>query len=231
MIRIALVEDDKLYAGQVQEYLARYEKEKGREFSVQVFADGEDITEDYKAEYDIIFMDIQMQFMDGMTAAEKIREKDHKVVIIFLTSMVSYAVKGYEVEALDYIVKPVDYLVFSQKLDRALERVKDREVHFVMVPVSGGSRRVDVSRIYYIESRSHKMFYHTKDGVLESKGRLEDMEKDLADYDFFRSNKGYLVNMNYVDGVNDNCCIIAGEQLSVSRRRKAEFMERITEIL
>ena len=231
VIRIALVEDDKVYMQQIREYLGRYEEETGREFSVQMFSDGEDITEDYRAEYDIIFMDIQMQFMDGMTAAAKIREKDHGVVIIFLTSMVSYAVKGYEVEAFDYIVKPVSYPVFSQKLGRALERVKDREIHYIMVPVSGGSRRIDVSRLYYIESRSHKMFFHTKDGVMESKGRMEDLEKELADFDFFRSNKGYLVNMNYVDGVDDNCCIIAGEQLPVSRRRKAEFMERITQVL
>ena len=221
VIRIALVEDDKVYMQQIREYLGRYEEDTGREFSVQMFPDGEDITEDYHAEYDIIFMDIQMQFMDGMTAA----------VIIFLTSMVSYAVKGYEVEAFDYIVKPVSYPVFSQKLGRALERVKDREIHYIMVPVSGGSRRIDVSRLYYIESRSHKMFFHTKDGVMESKGRMEDLEKELADFDFFRSNKGYLVNMNYVDGVDDNCCIIAGEQLPVSRRRKAEFMERITQVL
>ena len=116
VIRIALVEDDKVYMQQIREYLGRYEEDTGREFSVQMFPDGEDITEDYHAEYDIIFMDIQMQFMDGMTAAEKIREKDHGVVIIFLTSMVSYAVKGYEVEAFDYIVKPVSYEIFEIKI-------------------------------------------------------------------------------------------------------------------
>lgn len=231
MISIALVEDDKFYVEQIREYIGKYGEESGRDFQVTVFSDGEDITEDYKSEFDIIFMDIQMRFMDGMTAATKIREKDHKVVIIFLTNMVSYAVKGYEVEALDYIVKPVSYSVFAQKLARAAERIRDREVHYIVIPVPGGSRRVDVSRIYYIESRSHTMFYHTKDGILESKGRMEDLENELASFGFFRSNKGYLVNMNHVEGVTDGCCIIAGDKLPVSRRRKAEFMEKITQLL
>ena len=114
MLRIAVVEDDKTYAAQLKEYLVRYGTETNQKISVALFPDGEDIVTDYSAEFDIILMDVEMTFMDGMTAAEKIREKDNEVVIIFITNMPQYAIQGYKVDALDYVLKPISYFAFSQ---------------------------------------------------------------------------------------------------------------------
>ena len=79
-------------------------------------------------------MDIQMRFMDGMTAAEKIRTLDHEVIIMFITNMIQYAVRGYEVDAMDYVVKPVEYFAFSQKLDKAIGRMKRQCRHIYRSP-------------------------------------------------------------------------------------------------
>ena len=116
MIRLAIVEDEDLYANQLIEFVNRFKQESNEVFNIVRFRDGDEIVERYKATYDIIFMDIQMQFMDGMAAAKRIRELDSEVIIMFITNMTNYAIMGYEVGALDYIVKPIDYFSFRKKI-------------------------------------------------------------------------------------------------------------------
>ena len=96
MVRIALVEDDPIYRNQLKEYLVRYEKESAEKIRITTFTDGDEIAIGYRAEYDIILMDIEMNYMDGMTAAEEIRRLDPEVVIIFITNSPQYAIKGYQ---------------------------------------------------------------------------------------------------------------------------------------
>ena len=148
LIHIAIVEDEPLFVGQLTEYIRRYEKDSGRRIKITTFADGEDITDDYRGGYDIILMDIQMRFMDGMTAAEKIRTLDHEVIIMFITNMIQYAVRGYEVDAMDYVVKPVEYFAFSQKLDKAIGRIKRAVQVSISVPTEDGLQKLAVSDIY-----------------------------------------------------------------------------------
>lgn len=227
VIRLAIVEDDTLYITQLKEYLEQYQKESGNELELVIFRDGEDIAEDYHAEYDIILMDIQMRFMDGMTAAEKIRQMDQEVIIMFITNMTQYAIRGYAVDALDYILKPVTYFALSQKLNRAIERMHKRSQRFITIPVRDGVQKLEISAVYYIESQGHSLVYHTKNGEFLSSGKMKDMEDLLQEYGFFRSNKGYLVNMEHVDGVQDGCCMLRGEKLLISRSRKNQFMEAL----
>lgn len=228
MVRLAVVEDEALYQNQLKDYLEQYSKEKEIEFKVTFLQDGEDIAEDYKGGYDIILMDIQMRFMDGMTAAELIRKKDQEVIIIFITSMIQYAVKGYEVDALYYILKPVNYFALSQKLDRAVLRLNRNQVHYISIPVEDGVQKLDMSAIYYIESQRHNLIYHTRNGGYSSRGKLMDVEEALAEYGFFRSNKGCLVNMAHVDGIREGCCVVGGDMVSISRARKNSFMETLS---
>lgn len=109
MIRIAIVEDETVYKEQLIEYLKEFEQERSETLKIDTFSDGDEIVENYQAQFDIILMDIQMNFMDGMSAAEEIRKIDSEVVIIFITNLAQYAIKGYEVDALDYILKPISY--------------------------------------------------------------------------------------------------------------------------
>lgn len=161
MIRIAIVEDEEAYVQQLISYLHEYQKTANEEIAVTVYRDGDEITSKYKSQYDIILMDIQMKFVDGMTAAEEIRSIDSSVVIIFITNMTQYAIQGYKVGAMDYILKPISYFAFKERLSQAISRLKHRSSNYVVVPVKGGVLRLDTSDIYYIESQGHNLIYHT----------------------------------------------------------------------
>ena len=125
MIRVAIVEDDAEVQGVLQEYVRRYTRQYGTEFEVTVFADGVDILDNYRAVYDIIFLDVEMKHLDGMTTAERIRQMDADVILIFITNMAQYAIRGYSVGALDYVLKPVPYFAFSQQLLKAVSRLEN----------------------------------------------------------------------------------------------------------
>lgn len=227
MIRMAIVEDEKIYVDKLMEYIQKLQDENGYQIEVKWFRDGCDITDGYDSNYDIILMDIQMKFLDGMSAARKIRELDQDVIIIFITNMTDYAIRGYEVGAMDYIVKPVSYFAFSEKLKKAIKKICTRSTHYISVPVEGGIRKIDISTIYYVESHGHNLCYKAEELELEVRGTMNELEKVLSLYDFFRCSKSFLVNMQYVEAIQENQCIVHGERLSVGRTKKKEFMQKL----
>lgn len=229
MIHLAIVEDEMLYVQQLTEYLERYQKESGTKIRITRFSDGDEIVAEYKGDFDIILMDIQMRFMDGMSAAEQIRSMDQEVVIMFITNMTQYAIRGYEVDALDYMVKPIEYFAFSQKLNRAIGRIRKKDRHYISIPLEEGVQKLAVDEIYYVESQGHSMNYHTEKGNYASRGTMKELEEVLTPYGFFRSGKGFLVNMKYVDGVQENCCVIRGEKLPISRMKRKPFMDALVQ--
>ena len=109
--------------------------------------------------------------------------------------------------------------------------MKKKKQHFISIPLEEGVQKLAISDIYYIESQGHSMIYTTKKGDFISRGTMKELEEILKNYGFFRSNKGYLVNMKYVDGVKDMCCVIHGQQLPVSRRKRKEFMEALIQYM
>ena len=227
MIHIAIVEDEDESAQRLEKFLLRYQKERGCEMKARRFTDGEEIVRSYRPDYDIIFMDIQLKELDGMTTAELIRGQDPEVIIIFITNMVQYAIRGYAVDALDYVLKPVTYFAFSQRLDRAVDRLGRRKTHYLTIPVKGGAQKLDIGQIRYLESRGHTLVFHMKREELVSTGTMKEMEELLVPYGFCRCNKGYLVNLEYVDGIQDGCALVGEERLLISRGRKNPFLEAL----
>ena len=177
MIKIAIVEDEAMYAKQLEEFLQQYEKENGEAFDITIYSDGDQIVNKYQSQYDIILMDVEMKFMDGMSAAEEIRKVDTEVVIIFITNMAQYAIRGYAVDALDYVLKPVSYFAFSQRLSRAIGRMKKRETKMIMVSMKGGTVRINIANIYYIESQGHTLILHTILGDYETTGTMKECDR------------------------------------------------------
>ena len=231
MLRIAVVEDDKTYAAQLKEYLVRYGTEKNQKISVALFPDGEDIVTDYSAEFDIILMDVEMTFMDGMTTAERIREKDNEVVIIFITNMPQYAIQGYKVDALDYVLKPISYFAFSQRIDRALTRVKKKEATYITVAQKGGKKKLNVDKICYVEVRDHDLIYHSTKGDIVTKSSMKEAEDTLGGTKIFRCNRCYLVNLEYVEDFRGNDVTVASDVIQVSRARKKAFMDALNDYM
>lgn len=225
------MEDDKTYAAQLKEYLVRYGTEKNQKISVALFPDGEDIVTDYSAEFDIILMDVEMTFMDGMTTAERIREKDNEVVIIFITNMPQYAIQGYKVDALDYVLKPISYFAFSQRIDRALTRVKKKEATYITVAQKGGKKKLNVDKICYVEVRDHDLIYHSTKGDIVTKSSMKEAEDTLGGTKFFRCNRCYLVNLEYVEDFRGNDVTVASDVIQVSRARKKAFMDALNDYM
>ena len=205
MISIAIVEDEEMYAKQLQQFLHQYEKENKEMFDITVYSDGDQIVNKYKSQYD-----------------------DTEVVIIFITNMAQYAIRGYAVDALDYVLKPVSYFAFSQRLNRAISRMKKRKTKIIMVNMKGGMVRINVANIYYIESQGHTLILHTILGNYETTGKMKEMEEKLAEMNFCRGNKGYLINLQHVERIQDGCALVKGENLTLSRARRKVFMEALT---
>ena len=113
-----------------------------------------------------------MTFLDGMSAAEEIRRADPEVLIIFITNSPQYAIKGYAVDALDYVLKPVSYYAFSQRLGRAVERVARRARHFLQINAHGTAHKLDTSAIYWIENCGHDLVFHTAEGEVTAPGSM-----------------------------------------------------------
>lgn len=230
MIRIAIVEDEEIFTRQMLEFMERYQKERGITIKTTVFTDGDGIVDHYQGGFDIIFMDIQMPFLDGMTAAEMIRQQDPEVIIIFITNMSQYAIRGYAVGALDYVLKPISYFALSQRMDKALARMKKREARYLVLSTSDGVRKLDLSRLRYIESQNHRLIFHTMDEEFAAATTMQKMEKELTEEGgFFRCGKGYLVNLEHVDAIRDNCAIVGGASIPISRGRKAPLMTALTD--
>lgn len=232
MIRIALVEDDPIYQKQLQGYLDRFAQEQGETLSVAAFCDGHEIAYHYKAGYDIILMDIELGTVSGMEAAELIRKSDAEVVIIFITNSPQYAIRGYAVEALDYILKPVSYYAFSQRLLRAVERMGHRKRQYFGVNLGRGQvKKLPLSAIYYVEVQEHILIYHTAQGDLTVSGTMQEVEKQLSDKGFFRCNKGFLVNLEHVESFRDDFAVVGGDRVQISRAKKKPFLDALNNFI
>lgn len=229
MYKIAIVEDEEKQVQKIKKFLHQYEKEKLVDFELTFFSDGDEIVEKYDCSFDLILMDIMMQFMDGMTAAEEIRKKDGTVIIIFITNMVNYAIKGYQVGAFDYILKPITYFPLEKSLNRALTKLnKEDAAVYINIGSNSNTQKLALKEICYIESYAHYLTFYTIRGEYTVYMRLKDVEDVLQGKNFFRVSKGAIVNLRYVEGVENGCCVICGKILAVSRAKKKEFMEQLT---
>ena len=227
MVRVAIVEDDPAYREEMVGFLQQFSQESGQKFHITTFSDGKEITENYAAAWDMILMDIEMPGLDGMTAAECIRKLDGDVVIIFITNMPQYAMKGYTVDALDYVLKPVSYYAFTQRISRALERMKRRARRFVSIPLRTGMAKVELSQITYVEIVNHDLIYHTQEGDFTCKGSLTEAAEKLEKEHFFRISNCYLVNLEYVECIQNGTVTVNGQVLTVSRSRKKLLLDEM----
>lgn len=233
MYHIAIVDDDKEFAMQLQKYLMQYGKENMVEFQVSLFYDGTEILNDYHPRYDAIFFDIEMKQMNGMEAAERVREMDEDVVIMFITNMAQYALFGYSVGALDFVMKPITYYTFSMKLRRVLKRIQKKveEQKTIVLNLPDGVKKIDTGDIYFVEVENRMLHYHTTEGEFVLKGTMHSVEEMLKSDSFFKCNHWYMVNLKHVKEVRKNIAVVGEHELEISRRNKTPFMKALTQYL
>lgn len=225
MLRIAVVEDAPFDQKMLVDCLQEYEAETGTKMQILVYSGGEKLLEQYPEHLDILFMDIMMGDMDGLKTARLVRRQDDKVILIFVTSMIQYAIQGYSVDAMDFIVKPVSYTGIKLRMDRALCRLQQSAPAHVEITGQDGTYQVDARDICYIETFNHKVIVHTKTQVIPANASLHFFEKQLEKLPFFRCHTSFLVNLSYVDKIQGNDIWVNGQLLSISRYRRKEFLE------
>jgi len=231
MLRIAVIDDEPKDREILRKALEQYAQEHALAFQITEMSDGEDITENYGARFDLLFLDVEMRFQDGMSAAEQIRELDKEVPIVFVTYNPRYAVQGYRVGAADYLVKPLRPEEFDDCMQRVLRMVRRDENRYVSISERGTTRKLDISRIYYVEVQDHSLCYHTMDGAYETKGAITEVEAVLKDAGFSRCNRCYLVNLDHVSGVRGSDVLVGPETLRISRTRKKEFLDALNDFM
>lgn len=228
MIKVAVIDDDGQSLKTIKNYIERYKAEQGGDYSVSCFDMGIEFISDYKAEYDIIFMDINMPLMNGMEVVRKLREIDNITCVIFITNLAQYALKGYEVNALDFMLKPVEYVDFSLKFEKAVRYSEKFSNKSCLMKTDNGIVRLNYADIQYIESGGHYLFFHTTQGVYTRRGRLNDLEASFTDSGFARCNVSYLINLEHVKKLENSCVTVGEDLLPISRSKYAEFVSALT---
>lgn len=232
MMRIAIVEDEDSAAERLFSYIHRYEKEKAVSFDTVRFTDGLAFISEYQTDYDIIFMDIEMPHLDGMATGQKLRAMDENVCLIFVTNLAQYAIRGHEVDAMDFVVKPVRYFNFSLKLDRAVRLRQRMAKQELVLPEKEAFKRLNLSDVLFIEIKNHTLMYHTVTGdTISVRGTISAEEEKLRDKGFARCSNSYLVNLGRVKAVEKNAVFIGSDELPISRTQKTAFMRALADFL
>ena len=229
---IAIVEDQETDLQNTQKCLDRFAEEKGVAFRVSTFSSAERFLDNYRPVYDIVFMDIMLPGTNGMEAAKRLRKCDTKVALLFLTNMSDFAIKGYEVDAVGYVMKPITYYSLAMYLGNTLRKIDNASGDVsIMVRTQEGIRVLSGRDIYYIDVYDHDLMFHTVEGKLTSYGTLNEREKELAGYGFARCSSWSLVNLKYVEAIYKDEIVVAGEHVRVSRNKKKAFLEAFSEFL
>lgn len=229
MYRIAIVEDDLEERDALERHLARYGEERGESFATTWFGSAMEF-EETRREFDLIFMDINLPGISGMEAAHLLRTYDEQTPLVFVTNLAQYAVHGYEVGALDFIVKPVTYLGFRMRMDRAMRTVRRNGRRKVTLSTRDGMRVVPLADIAYVEVDRHNLSYHLVDGSepLVVYGSLRGFEDEVAGGPFVRISNSCLVNMNHIRSTRGQTVRLdGGDVLYFSRARKHEALVTI----
>lgn len=232
MYRVLIVEDEPQAADALRAALARYEAERGEKFQVSWAKSAFDL-EDASHDADLIFMDIELPGANGLDAAIALRERDRSTPIIFVTNLAQYAVRGYQAEALDFIVKPFSYGDFALRMDRAMQVMKRRTGRSISVRSRDGMRLFAASDLVFVEVHGHDVVYHLTDGTsFSARGSLSGVKPTLGGTPFLQISSGCIINMGHVRGLRDaEVTLSDGVTVWISRANKRRCLDAITRYL
>ena len=226
-INIAVVEDSIDDLNNCLSLLDKYSKEKNIQFDIQTFESGDAFLMRFKSQFDFIILDINLSAMNGIDVARSVRTKDEEVIIMFATNLAKYATNGYEVDAIDFALKPLTYASFYLRLERVMKKLNKKSDSFLVVPSDGGFSKINVNDVLYVEVISHDIIFHMISGQnITTSGTLKKYDEKLKDLWFIRCNSCYLVNAHKIKRVEKlDIQLVNDEVIAISHPKKKSFME------
>lgn len=234
MVKLAICDDEEVSREKLSALVQDYARERNTPVSVSSFAAASPVL-DSSERFDIYLLDILMPGLSGMELAEDLRRKDETACLIFLTSSPEFALEGYSVRALDYILKPADRDRLFAALDRAMA-FREKQASDELIVKSGGTLiSVPLGAIEYVEARQDKLVYYLIGGkTLEATGVLASLEdRLLSDPRFVKPHRAYLVNMNHIRSLDGKELQVAGgfPSVPIARGHFAEVKEAYLEYM
>ena len=225
--RILLVEDEDEQALVLHDYLERFSSETGTGFQIARMHSALELDEDQR--FDLIFMDIDLPGMTGMDAARHLRTYDTETQIIFVTNLAQYAVRGYEVDALDFMVKPVRYIDFMIRMEKALRVLSRAEDKTLLITMRDGIRVISVRDLAFANVLDHELAYHLASGdIITIRASLNKLQEELAGLSFVRVSKSCLVNMRHIMSIaGPEVQISTGDSVFISRGMRKDTLTAI----
>lgn len=231
MLSIAVCDDEVLdcckIAGMIKEVL----EELDVSFIIRQFYSGKQLLQ-AAGEFDIIFLDIMMGGMDGMDTARLLRNKAYENMLIFISSSRGYVFEAYDVEAFQYLVKPVDQGKLRSILQRAVLKFQKDSQEFILVQSKGQTRKLFLKNIYYFEICGRVISAHGTDGVFQYYGQIGGLEEHLQDKGFFRCHKSFLVNLSCISRYGHQELFLENEEkIPMAKRRQAAFEQEFMDYM
>ncbi len=223
MIRIAICDDEKHMSDHIRSFVSDFFRKKNREISLRMFSSGEELLS-CNGQIDILFLDIQMKEMDGMETARKLRAGQFRGVLIFITVLKEMVFQSFEVQAYDYLVKPVDEKQFGKTMERLFASMQNASEDSLLVQKGYEGRIIPKDEIVFCEIIDRKIYLNLVSGdVVDYYERIENLETKL-DKRFYRCHRSYLINLKHLKGYkNGTACMDNGKEIPVSRLRSKEF--------
>lgn len=228
-MRIAVCDDERQYCEQMR--LTIEKMYQSLDVIVDTYQTGRELLHQFATrKYDVIFLDIEMPGIDGISLAKKLREMDEELRLVFLTSHLEYALKGYEVQALRYLTKPVQEDKLKEVLSYVMEQIRSQKK--IWIKTEAGEERVSVSAILYLEAQNQNILICTAEQSYVVRYNLRDYERELRESGFFRIHRGYLVSLGKITAVRKNeVTLEGGISLPLSRTRERSLKEALYQFI
>ncbi|MFQ7308067.1 MAG: LytR/AlgR family response regulator transcription factor [Mediterraneibacter sp.] len=221
MLQLAVCDDERVFRNDLRKILGTELELCGIDYHISEFTSGEELIAGLeKADCQILFLDIEMKGIDGVEAARRLRETKRQMEIVFVTSYADFVFQGYEVRALNYILKPYEPEKIAAVLHTALEALDIEAEKYYVIDQRGGSIRVPLSSVKYFSSERRTVHAVTTEREYTFYEKLSDLETELPDT-FVRIHNRYLVHLKYLEAVRQNTAVVDGEELPVSRSCKS----------
>ena len=228
MLQIAICDDEQFYREKIRKLLEEYFVKHELKYTIQSFLSGEEFLNrsESRVKYDIVFMDINMNELDGIQTAMQIRSFHSDTYIVLVTAFINYVLEGYKVNAVRYIMKDTLDTAVTECMDAILQKMRIAQVTFSFME---GERNLYTDNILYVESQKHKsIFFYMESSIVNYHiyDKLDSIEQKLSEYGFLRIHKSYLVNMKHIRKISNYMVYMdTGEELPVPRLRFQNIKE------